>query len=331
MVKKGEKHVRSVAAVINEAAIQHFDRTIGVLWICGFETGKHGIPRSTEFYQSTTDSVLAGLIGPDSRHASGMFSNSQQFTVTGGTFTNITKNYAAAPSLPPGTSPLFISLTSLNICVDLRMIPLGDIDLRHQIRVDECTGVAYSQQERACVRRVHSAKARIDGRKSRVTVAMYQGSDSEEAWPWDITKYMSLRHPNIIQICGAASSNGVHATLFNDGAAILISVEKFWIVIEVPLFGRYIFMRAVYVPIALNLLHLICPKNTDFSVQNVGLCVLFLIPYIFTGGIPLYLFCIPTRIGAEIITTFVDSLTLKQYHCICTWNLGQRLWGIEGL
>ncbi|KAF7340620.1 hypothetical protein MSAN_02133700 [Mycena sanguinolenta] len=27
---------------------------------------------------------------------------------------------------------------------------------------------------------------------------------------------MSLRHPNIIQICGAASSHGIHAALFND-------------------------------------------------------------------------------------------------------------------
>ena len=49
---------------------------------------------------------LDDLIGADSRHASGMFSNSQQFTVTGKTFTNITNhNYTAAPSLPSGTSP----------------------------------------------------------------------------------------------------------------------------------------------------------------------------------------------------------------------------------
>ncbi|KAF7330676.1 hypothetical protein MSAN_02453000 [Mycena sanguinolenta] len=99
-------------------------------------------------------------------HASGMFSHSQHFTIIGGTFTNITNNYyAAASSLPS----------------DFRMIPLGDIDLRWQIRVDEYTGVARSQRQRACVRRIHSAKARIDGRRTRVTVAMYQGNGAEEA------------------------------------------------------------------------------------------------------------------------------------------------------
>ncbi|KAF7377002.1 hypothetical protein MSAN_00118100 [Mycena sanguinolenta] len=154
-------------------------------------------------------------------HASGMFSHSQQFTVMGGTFTNITKNYTAAPSLPS----------------DFPMIPMGDIDLRHQIRVDERSGIInYQPRGRACVRRVHSAKAIVAGRKLRATVAMYEGNGAEEEWRQDIAKYMSLRrvecifalficlltrttrHPNIVQICGAASSNGIHATLFNDGS-----------------------------------------------------------------------------------------------------------------
>ncbi|KAF7377019.1 hypothetical protein MSAN_00119900 [Mycena sanguinolenta] len=111
--------------------------------------------------------------------ASAMFSHSQQFTVMGGTFSNITNHYAASPSLPP----------------DLRIIPLGDMDLRHQIRVDERTGVAYSQRQRGCVRQVHFAKVRIDGRKSRVTVAMYQGDGAEEEWRQDIAKHMALRQP----------------------------------------------------------------------------------------------------------------------------------------
>ncbi|KAF7377105.1 hypothetical protein MSAN_00129500 [Mycena sanguinolenta] len=142
--------------------------------------------------------------------ASGMFSHSQQFTVMGKTFTNITKNYVAAPGLPS----------------DFRMIPMGDIDLRREIRVDECTGVVNSQpRERACVRRIHSAKAIIAGRKSRVTVAIYQGNGAEKEWRQDIAKYMSLR--------------------------------------QVP--------------------------------------------------------C------AETVTTFIDSLTLEQYHRICAWHLGQLM------
>ncbi|KAF7340648.1 hypothetical protein MSAN_02136800 [Mycena sanguinolenta] len=108
--------------------------------------------------------------------ASGMFSHSQQFTVTGGTFSNTSNhNYTATPGLPS----------------DFRMIPMGDIDLRRVIR--------------------------------RVTVTLYQGNEAEEEWRQDIAKHMSLRHPNIVQICGAASSNGVHATLFYDD---LIPVQE---------------------------------------------------------------------------------------------------------
>ncbi|KAJ6452401.1 hypothetical protein C8R45DRAFT_1223466, partial [Mycena sanguinolenta] len=131
---------------------------------------------------------------------SGMFSRSRNFTVTGKNLTNITNNYTTAPSLP----------------ADFRMIPMGDIDLRRQIRVDEYTSVANCQRQRACVRRVHSAKARIDGGETRVTVAVYQGNGAQKEWRRSIAKYMSMRHPGIIQICGAASSNGLYATLFND-------------------------------------------------------------------------------------------------------------------
>ncbi|KAF7377111.1 hypothetical protein MSAN_00130100 [Mycena sanguinolenta] len=77
----------------------------------------------------------------DLESPTGMFSHSQQFTVTGGTFTNIANhNYAASPSL----------------LSDFRMIPMGDIDLRHQIRVDKCTGVVHSQpRKRAGIRRAN--------------------------------------------------------------------------------------------------------------------------------------------------------------------------------
>ncbi|KAF7377051.1 hypothetical protein MSAN_00123200 [Mycena sanguinolenta] len=267
-------------------------------------------------------------------HASGMFSNSQHFTVTGGTFTNITKNYAAAPSLPP----------------DLRMIPLGDIDLQQQIRVDNYTGVAYFQRQRACVRRVHSAKAIIAGRKSKVTVAIYQGNDAEQEWRDDVAKHMSLRHPNIVQICGAASSNGLHATLFNDD---LIPLRAF-------LDGFH------NSPVLTVYIYACC--NSDFSVRNSTLSSESLIlcqaayRYIIsefqqtlnleertnwirrsTGRLCTELVKGPHELwlpfaepelpglsvkhalcaGTQTITTFIDSLTLEQYYHICYWNLKQ--------
>ena len=63
---------------------------------------------------------------------------------------------------------------------DFRMIPLGDIDLQHEIRLNKLEGSAVvgRRRERASVRRVYSA--RIDGRNALTAVAMYQGPGAEE-------------------------------------------------------------------------------------------------------------------------------------------------------
>ncbi|KAJ7033801.1 hypothetical protein C8F04DRAFT_609550 [Mycena alexandri] len=134
-----------------------------------------------------------------SSYGGGIFSGSHHFTVAGGTFKNIT-NYVSAPEVPP----------------DLRMIPMGDIDLQREIRVsevrtDEDSGVIF-REARGCVRRVYSAK--VEGRKADVTVAIYEGEAADE-WRRDIAKHMMLRHPHILQVCGAASSGRIHATLFH--------------------------------------------------------------------------------------------------------------------
>ncbi|KAJ7802927.1 hypothetical protein B0H13DRAFT_2495127 [Mycena leptocephala] len=135
------------------------------------------------------------------------FSGARRFTVAGGTFTNITKNYTSPPTVPS----------------DFRMIPMGDIDLLEEICLDNKTGVVgRNHRERTRVRRMYPAK--IDGRKLGVTVAVYQGKGAEEEWRQDIANYMTIRHPNIIQMRGAASSGGIHATLFHDD---LIPFEQF--------------------------------------------------------------------------------------------------------
>ncbi|KAF7377038.1 hypothetical protein MSAN_00121900 [Mycena sanguinolenta] len=189
-------------------------------------------------------------------HASGMFSNSQQFTVMGGTFTNVThKNYAAAPSLPS----------------DFRMIPMGDIDLRHQIRVDERTGTAYSRpRERARVRRLYSAK--VEGRKSTLTVAMYQGDGAEQNQ--DFTEafnylYYAFQQEFYSRDCTKwiRRSTGRLCTELTPSETVWLDLKS--------------------------------PKAPALSVIY-GL-----------------------NAGAETIRTFIDSLTLEQYHNICTWNLKQ--------
>ncbi|KAJ6526646.1 hypothetical protein B0H19DRAFT_543987 [Mycena capillaripes] len=114
---------------------------------------------------------------------------------------SITKNYSSTPAIPS----------------DFRMLPLADIDLQHEIHLDIGTGIV---DRRRGVRRIYSA--RVGGQNT--TVAMYQGYGAEEEWRQDIAKYMSLRHPNIIQMSGAASSGGIHVTLFHDD---LVPFQRF--------------------------------------------------------------------------------------------------------
>jgi NAD(P)H-flavin reductase len=58
------------------------------------------------------------------------------------------------------------------------MIPLGDIDLQHEIRLDQESVIVGRRSGRGSVRRMYSAK--IDGRKSRMTVAVYRGNSAED-------------------------------------------------------------------------------------------------------------------------------------------------------
>ncbi|KAJ7021864.1 hypothetical protein C8F04DRAFT_257947 [Mycena alexandri] len=123
-----------------------------------------------------------GILFPDAHH----------FTVTGGTFVN---NHVTVPALLP----------------DLRMIPLGDIDLQQELLVNMGSGVIGHGPR--CVRRVYAAK--VHDRTSNVTVALYEGDGAEDVWRRDVASYMAIRHPNIVQIFGGASYGNIHATIFH--------------------------------------------------------------------------------------------------------------------
>ncbi|KAJ7773835.1 hypothetical protein B0H16DRAFT_1763296 [Mycena metata] len=115
----------------------------------------------------------------------GMFTGSQHFTIAGGMFNNIIKNYRVVPTVPP----------------DFRRIPMGDIDLEQELVVNKKTGVVGRRPERKCVRRVYSAK--IDGRKSNVTVAVYQGDGAKEGnIPHFVIWNMEWAEGGIIPFCG---------------------------------------------------------------------------------------------------------------------------------
>ncbi|KAJ7237884.1 hypothetical protein B0H12DRAFT_101700 [Mycena haematopus] len=64
-----------------------------------------------------------------------------------------------------------------------------------------------------CVRRVYAAI--IEGRTSDMTVTMYQDDTAEEEWRQGVSQLSSLRHPNIVQLYGVASSSGIHAAVYH--------------------------------------------------------------------------------------------------------------------
>ncbi|KAJ7735223.1 hypothetical protein B0H16DRAFT_134256 [Mycena metata] len=130
---------------------------------------------------------------------------------------------------------------SLNIRTDFRQIPMGEIDLQHEIQFDDDSGIVYRRRGQRCARRMYSA--RIDGCKTAMTVTLYQGPNAEQAWQKDISMHSWLRHPNFVQLYGVASTGPMYAAVFHDD---LIPLEQFRdIHYLVPLFpgllGTHIF------------------------------------------------------------------------------------------
>ncbi|KAJ6452648.1 hypothetical protein C8R45DRAFT_1040467 [Mycena sanguinolenta] len=58
--------------------------------------------------------------------------------------------------------------------------------------------------------------ARIRGCQSKMTVAVYQGTNAEREWLEDISPCTLARHPNIIQLFGTTISSGLYAGIFHD-------------------------------------------------------------------------------------------------------------------
>ncbi|KAJ7724658.1 hypothetical protein B0H16DRAFT_1595902 [Mycena metata] len=130
-------------------------------------------------------------------HGATFFPHAQSFVVSGGTFTSVTNINHTSPS-------------------KFRMIPVEDIDLLRE------TCVINSSFWPNSVKRIYSA--RIIRKKSPMTVALPRGDDADEDWFREISKYSGFRHPNFMQLYGAASSYGLRATIFHDD---LIPLEHF--------------------------------------------------------------------------------------------------------
>ncbi|KAJ6512398.1 hypothetical protein C8R45DRAFT_1087575 [Mycena sanguinolenta] len=109
------------------------------------------------------------------------------------TVTNINKNYSTTPAVPSG----------------FRTIPLGDVDLQREIRLNSDSGTVSR-------RKLHSAKILVDRESLDVTVAVYQGNRAKQEWRRDIARYRAIRHPNIVQLYGTANYRNIHAAIFHD-------------------------------------------------------------------------------------------------------------------
>ncbi|KAF7337102.1 hypothetical protein MVEN_02147800 [Mycena venus] len=256
------------------------------------------------------------------------------------------RNLLAADPLPmvanrsPGVGcrPLRLSTVSgaLGMPQDFRMIPVGDIDLQQEIRLDNCTGFIEQRRNHMRVRRLHSAK--IEGRNSPVTVAVYQGNRAKEEWQRDIEKYV---HPSIVQIYAAASSKNIHAAIFHDD---LVPFRQF---VDLYYCHSPILTVNIY---ACGYIEFQAPRNYFHSAfqhrlsqiectilvrRSTGRLCVDLVP----GGV-LFFNYVPAVFEYASIETpppqgpksldapnqeaiVIDSLTLDQYHHVCRWDLQQ--------
>ncbi|KAJ7453896.1 hypothetical protein FB451DRAFT_666106 [Mycena latifolia] len=170
------------------------------------ELAPHSTPEVVSYALTLIHGRFFFFDGAYSGDGGGAIFPGSHLTVTGGTFYNIAKNCMPAPTEPP----------------DFRKIPPGDINLQREIRFDNDRGFIEYRPQRQRVRRMYTAK--IDGRNSDMTVAIYQGKGAEEEWRDDIKRYSWLRHPNFPQLSGFTSAPTTHATIFHDD---LIPLQHF--------------------------------------------------------------------------------------------------------
>ncbi|KAJ7725569.1 hypothetical protein B0H16DRAFT_1471809 [Mycena metata] len=126
------------------------------------------------------------------RYSGAFFPQAKHFVVAGGKFKSVTHIHQAAANAPP----------------DFRIIPIGDLNLLHQLELCSGSGVARRRQGRTFVRRMYSAH--IQGCKSNMAVTLYQGDGAKDRWNEDISQYSRLRHPYLAQLYGIVRAHSTN-------------------------------------------------------------------------------------------------------------------------
>ncbi|KAJ7871822.1 hypothetical protein B0H14DRAFT_2723063, partial [Mycena olivaceomarginata] len=146
-------------------------------------------------------------------YAGAFFPGAAGFTIGGGDFTsNVTNNvYNPAPEQPAGT----FSLLSIPVG-NLRGMPtsLPDDSPRGHQPIESVVG---RQSQRTSARQMYYSARVVGSEPGPMTVALYQGDDTEEEWRQHITKYESIRHRNIMQLYGLMSTKRLRGLVFHDG------------------------------------------------------------------------------------------------------------------
>ncbi|KAJ6449986.1 hypothetical protein C8R45DRAFT_1128491 [Mycena sanguinolenta] len=192
------------------------------------------------------------------------------------------------------------------------MIPIGDLNFLREIRHNGGSCVIDRRMRRAPMRPMYTA--RITGSQSIMTAVMFQGEGAEEQCRAAISQYINVRHPNILQLYGLAHTHGLHAALFHDDLIPHKEVrEKYWH----SHFSMVFFWACVY-----------WRDYTPWIRLSTGLLVIELTPphsmdvalYVVGCGLP------PSRtslLNPPPVTEIITSMSLNNYHSICSWDLGQ--------
>ncbi|KAF8175074.1 hypothetical protein K438DRAFT_1979948 [Mycena galopus ATCC 62051] len=168
-----------------------------------------------DFHSTSTSTVTVGVSAP---YPGAFFPRSRNLVIAGGVFTSNVKNIRNCPPAVP---------------CDFRRIPLGDLDLRHEIRFECGSDTACHRNCGGSARKFYSA--RIHDCNANLTAAVYQGETAEEDLRDTVLKYSWLRHPNVVQLFGTVTTSGIHAAVYHD--EIWCLPNKCWSIIANPTYG----------------------------------------------------------------------------------------------
>ncbi|KAJ7627099.1 hypothetical protein FB45DRAFT_1059923 [Roridomyces roridus] len=120
-----------------------------------------------------------------------IFSHSKHFIINGGTFTNINHQ----PAMNPPNFP---------------MISMGSVLLNREVG-----SVVYRRRGINTVRRVMYS-AEVVGVRAPMTAAIIEGAGAQESWREEVSRYLDVRHPYLLQLYCVANTGRVGAIVFHD-------------------------------------------------------------------------------------------------------------------